>query len=110
MPVPWQEFVDPAGGMTGDASQHIGEPCLRIDVIEAGGLDQGVEDGSKLTATIGSAKQPGLSAERHAAQNAFGGIVRQAYPAVVEEAGEAIPTPLPAALFTGRGLRDGGAA
>lgn len=77
--------------MLGNASEHIGEPGLRIDIVQAGGLDQGVEDGCALAAAIGSAKQPGLPSERHAAQGAFGGIVGQADLAVLKEASEGVP-------------------
>jgi len=49
--------------MDGDAGEDVGEPRLRIDVVQLGGRDQAVEDGSTLTATIGTAEQPGLSSE-----------------------------------------------
>jgi len=77
--------------MLGDASKHIREPSLRIDVVEASGLDQGVKDGRALAAAIGSTEQPGLPTKGHAAQSAFCRVVREANPAVVEEAGEGIP-------------------
>jgi hypothetical protein len=32
-------------------SEHVGEPCLRIDVVELGGGDQRV-DGSRATAAF----------------------------------------------------------
>jgi hypothetical protein len=37
-PIPGQELVDALGGMVGQARQHIGEPSLRIDIVELGGL------------------------------------------------------------------------
>lgn len=40
MPVPRQELVEPVGGMRGDADEDIGEPGLRVDVIEPRGLDR----------------------------------------------------------------------
>ena len=33
------------------ASKHVGEPCLRIDVVELCGLDQGVDRGGTPAAT-----------------------------------------------------------
>src|SRR5205823_3565768 len=33
-PVPGQQLIDPAGGMRGDAGEHVGQPGLRIDVVE----------------------------------------------------------------------------
>ena len=40
LPIPWQEFVELVDRMFGDASKHIGEPCLEIDVVHARSLDQ----------------------------------------------------------------------
>ncbi len=90
-PVPRQQFVDAAGGMSGDAGQHVGQPGLGIDVVEFCGDDEAVEDGGTLAAAVGTGEQPCLSAESQPAQGALGGIVGQADPAVVEEAGEGIP-------------------
>jgi hypothetical protein len=30
--------------MVGDAAQHIGEPGLRVETVELGGADQGLEE------------------------------------------------------------------
>ena len=38
-PIPWQELVDPLCGVIMQPGEHIGEPSLRIDVIELGALD-----------------------------------------------------------------------
>ena len=57
--------------MVRDAGEDIGEPCLRIDVVELCGLDQRVDDGGALPTTIRAAEQPGLAAERDAAQRAL---------------------------------------
>ena len=70
-----------------DAGEHIGKPSLGVDIVEPGGLDQGVDDGGTLPATVGAAEQPRLAAERDAAKRALGGVVGEAYAAVVEEAG-----------------------
>jgi len=90
-PVPRQELVEPCGGVICDAGEDIGEPCLRVDIVELGGLDQRVDDGGALTATIRAAEQPSLAAEWDAAKGALGGVVAEADPAVVEEAGERVP-------------------
>jgi hypothetical protein len=42
LPVPRQQFVEPGGGMVGDAGEHVGEPGLRVDVVELGRGDQRV--------------------------------------------------------------------
>ena len=38
VPVPGKEFVNALGGVIRQASQHVGEPGLRVDVVELGGL------------------------------------------------------------------------
>jgi hypothetical protein len=37
-PIPGQQVGDPFGGMIGQSRQNIGEPGLRVDVVELGGL------------------------------------------------------------------------
>ena len=76
--------------MIGDAGEDIGEPGLRIDIVELRGLDQGVDDRTALPAAVGAAEQPRLAAERDAAERALGGIVGEADPAIVEEACERV--------------------
>ena len=44
--------------MLGDALEHIGQPGLRVDLIELGGPDQRVEDGGALAAAIRATEQP----------------------------------------------------
>ena len=51
-PVPGQKVVDTPGGMVGQTPEHIGEPGLRIDAIELGGLDQRVEGSRAMPARI----------------------------------------------------------
>jgi hypothetical protein len=51
----------------GCIDRTIGEPGLRIDLIEAGGLDQRVHHGRALTAAIGTGEQPRLAAKRNLA-------------------------------------------
>jgi hypothetical protein len=38
VPIPWQQFSNPVLRHVCDASEHIGQPCLRIDVVELGRL------------------------------------------------------------------------
>ena len=52
--MPGEELVEPRGRVIGDASQHVGEPGLRVDVVELGRGDQGVHRGAALaTAVLG---------------------------------------------------------
>ena len=46
--------MEPRGRVIGDAAQHVGEPGLRVDVVELGGGDQGVDRGGPLAAAIGA--------------------------------------------------------
>jgi len=45
-PVPRQKLVDALGGVIRQAGQDVCEPPLRIDIVELGGGDEGV-DGSR---------------------------------------------------------------
>lgn len=74
--------------MIRNPSQHVGEPCLWIDVVERGGLDQRQHDRGALAAVIGTGEQPRLAAERNAAQRAFGSVVAGTNEPIFEEAGE----------------------
>jgi hypothetical protein len=47
----------------GNPGQHVGEPGLRIDVVELGSLDQREQHGSAFAAAIGTGEQPCLAAE-----------------------------------------------
>ena len=92
LPVPGQELVEALGRMLGDASEHVGEPGLRIDVVHLRRDDQGVHEGGSVTAAVGAGEQPSLPAEGDAAQGPLGGIVGQTDPAVFEEPGKAWPS------------------
>ena len=91
LPVPWQEFAEAVLWRVGDAGEHFGEPGLWIDVVELGGPDQGVDDGGALGSAIRAGEEPGFPAEGETAQGPFSSVVRQANPAVFEEAGEGTP-------------------
>jgi hypothetical protein len=51
-PVPGQQLVQPGSRLIGDAAQHIGEPGLRIDGVEFGRGNQGIDRGGALAATV----------------------------------------------------------
>ena len=48
-------------GWIGDAGEHIGEPGLRIDVVELGGHDQRSMAAARSAAAIGAGEEPRLS-------------------------------------------------
>ena len=50
--------------MLGDVGEHVGEPSLRLDIIELGGLDQRVKHGGAVAAAVGAAEQPGFAGRR----------------------------------------------
>jgi hypothetical protein len=87
-PIPWKKLVDPFCGMIGQAGEHVGEPSMRIDIVELGGLDQRINRGGASTAFVRAGEGPVVATNRDAAQSSLGGIVGHAQAAVVEEAGE----------------------
>ena len=91
VPVPGEQLIEIADAVLVDAGQHVGQPGLRIDIVQARRLDQRVHEGGPLAAPVGAGKQPGLAPERDPAQRPFGRVVRQADAAVVEEAREGGP-------------------
>ncbi len=59
---------DAPGGMILQARQHVGEPGLRICVVELGVLDQRVDSGGAPSAGIGAGEGPVVAADGDAAQ------------------------------------------
>src|SRR5215207_4344076 len=90
-PMPGQEFLNALGGMIRQAGEHVGEPSLRVNIVELGSRDQRV-DGSRATAAfVRAGEGPVATADRDGTQLALGGVVRHAQAAIVEEAGERAP-------------------
>ena len=86
-PIPRQQIGDVLGRMVWQSRQHVGEPGARIDAVELGGLDERVDGGGAASAFVGTREGPVVAADRNPAQRPLGGVVGQAEPAVVEEAG-----------------------
>ena len=84
----------------------IGEPGLRIDIVELGGADEGVHRGRPHAAAVGAGEQLRLSAQSNPSERALGSIVCEADAAVVEEAGEEVPAPEHVIHRLGHGLVD----
>ena len=78
VPIPWQQFSNPALRDVGDASEDVGQPCLWIDVVELGRHDQRGHGRGSVGAALGAGEQPRLPPKRKSSKGAFGGIVRQA--------------------------------
>jgi len=47
---PRQEIIHAIDLVVWDAGEHIGQLCLWVDIVQFGGFDQGVGDGSGLAA------------------------------------------------------------
>ena len=62
VPVPGQEFVNALGGVIRQAGQDVGEPSLRIDIVELGGCDQRVDCSGAPAAFVGTSEGPSRSA------------------------------------------------
>lgn len=62
-PVPWQKFLEAVLRGVGDAHEDVGEPGLRVDVVEFSGADEAVDDGGPLGAAVRSGEEPGFAAE-----------------------------------------------
>src|SRR6516164_3398810 len=89
--LPRQQLADALHRMIGKAGEDSGEPSLRVDAVELGGLDQRVNGGGAPSAFIGAGKGPVGSSDGDAAQRSFGGVVRDAQTAIGEEASERRP-------------------
>lgn len=68
-----------------DPREDVREPGVGIDVVEFGGDDQGVDGGRPFAATIGPGEHPGAATQGNTAQGAFGGVIAEADPAIVQE-------------------------
>ena len=55
-PVPGQELVDLSYRMIGQPCENVGEPGVRIDVVELGSLDERIE--GEAAAFVGAGKGP----------------------------------------------------
>ena len=75
--------------MIGDAGQDVGEIGLRIDAVQLGRLDDGVENSGPLAAGIGAGEEIILPSEGQRSDRALGGIVAHLQPAVADEPGRA---------------------
>jgi hypothetical protein len=87
-PIPGYQRGQIGDLVIGDPGKHVGEPGLRIGVLELGRMNERQHDRRALATSIRPAEQPRLPAESNPAQLALGGIVGQADAAVLEEARE----------------------
>jgi hypothetical protein len=57
--------------MLGEPRQDIGQPSLRVDIVQFGGDDQAVHRCGALSAAVGTREQPRFSAQSNATQCSF---------------------------------------
>lgn len=79
--------------MIGDTGEDVGQPGFGIDVVQATSRDHRQHDGGAVGAALAAGECPVAPAQGDAAQRSFGGVVAEADPAIVEEAGEVVPAP-----------------
>ena len=92
VPVPWEQFAEPVDRVTlGRAIDHIGEPSLRIEAIEFGAFQHGVEDCGALAAGIRSEEQEIFTGNGNAAQGTLGDVIVNREPAIAGIAGQRLP-------------------
>ena len=72
--VPGRQFVDTVDRVVGDAGEHLGQVGLRIEAVQFGGFDDGVDGGGALAAFLGAGEQPVLSSQGEGADGVFGGV------------------------------------
>lgn len=68
-----QELVDALGGMIWQPGEHVGEPSLRVDIVELGSRDQGVDGSSPPTTFVGAGEGPVAAPDRDGTLTTEGG-------------------------------------
>ena len=75
-----------------DFGERVGEIDLRIDARELAGLDQRGDDSPVFPAAVGAGEERVLAIEGDGSDRALDHVGVHLDPAVVEEAGKALPT------------------
>jgi hypothetical protein len=76
--------------VVGDAAEGVGEPCLRVDAVQLGGLYQGIDDGGGFAATLGPHEHVVFATNGDAAHGAFGCVVVQLKEPVIQISAQAL--------------------
>jgi len=88
---PGQQLIDPIDRMLADALQHVAQIRLRLDRIELGRADQGVEHRRACAPRIGAQMQIVLATDRYRAQRPLGSVVVRLDATIFDEARERTP-------------------
>src|SRR5689334_9408821 len=83
--------MDPLGPVIRQAGEHVGEPGVRVDVVELGSCDQRVDGGGAPATFVGACEGPVAAPERNGTRLALGSVVGHAQSSIIEEADERIP-------------------
>ena len=78
--------------MVRNPGNYVAQPGVRIDVVEATGLDQRVDGGRAVTATVPATEGPVSAPNGNGPDPSLRCVVRHANPAVMDKAGKAAPT------------------
>ena len=90
---PGQKFVDAGLRMAvDDPGEDVGEVGLRVDAVELAGLDERGDDGPVLSAAVGAGEERILAIEGDGTDGALDDVGVDLDAAVVEEAGEPLPS------------------
>lgn len=92
LPGPGQKLVDALGGMILQAGEDVGEPCVRIDIVDPGGVDQRIDRSSAAATLIRASEGPVMATDRNGSDLPLGDVVGHAQPPVVEEARQCDPS------------------
>src|SRR5258705_9988558 len=111
LPIPGQEFVEAAGGMSvGHALQDVLEPCEGLDVVELCGGDEGADDCPSDAAAVRPREEMVFASERDGPDGALDRVVVEFDAAVIEESGEGWPARERITNGLGEGAGGGNAA
>src|SRR5258708_27256952 len=84
--VPRQELLVTVDGMIGDVGQHMSQIGFRIEAVELGRPDEGVEDGGTFSSASGAGEEIVATAHGNPTQGPFGCAVIVLDAAIVRRA------------------------
>ena len=73
--MPGQQFINTIDLVVCNSSKDICQPGLRVNAVNFSRFDQGIGDGRRLAATLGTHEQIIFTAKGYRAHGAFGSIV-----------------------------------
>ena len=90
--IPRHELTEAIVAMPGgEPGKRVGEPGLRIDTVQLGGLDEAGDDGPVLTAVIRAGEQRILAVQGNRPDRSFDRVAVEFDAAIVQEPGQSFP-------------------